>query len=58
MITSGLSLGFTFKELKRMDSVMLMRFIAAYNEVNTPADTGSTSGVRDATQEDIHRMLM
>lgn len=58
MIVSGLNVGFTFKDLKKMTSIQLSNFLAAYNEINNPDTSSSKSNIRDATQEDIYQMLM
>lgn len=59
MIVSGMSIGFTFKEVKKMTCVSLSSFLSAYNEVNAPAGKeGPDNGVRDATPADVKRMLM
>lgn len=57
MYVSGLRMGLTTEDLRTMPLMRLSALIAAYNGFDEE-DGGGKSKVRQATQEDIRRMLM
>lgn len=59
MYLVGLKLGFTTEDMRRMPFTRLAMFIMAYNEHNGVDDggRGRTDGIRDATQNDIDRLM-
>lgn len=56
MYVSGLRMGLTTEDLRTMPLMRLSAYIAAYNGFDEEGD--GKSKVRQATQEDIRRMLM
>ena len=62
MVVSGLRLGLTMGDLRHMRNTVLFNLINEWNRSSEPpTQGGGESGrgtVRDATQEDIKRMLM
>lgn len=62
MVVSGLRLGLSMGDLRHMRNTVLFNLISEWNRASAPPSeaSGDDGGrrVRDATQDDIKRMLM
>lgn len=57
MVSSGLQMGLSLSDLRSMCNTVLGNLIAERNRASMPPAEQSGPKVREATQEDIRRML-